>query len=210
MFLFVCTDDECFYVGLGHDGGSARRGNNAYKPFQCCPTKLEKPTKVPKMTAQRIGHGDSDAVKKRGGSSAGNFQFGPATVSSGAGAAGKSAKASHKKDRKNRKPFRQIVKNGADNDDDDDDDHDNDGADDDDNDDDDDDDVSAAPMGKVSYTSPRKSTGSAAKKATGGNKQVANDKLYDSGKSTKKTHSKDGDKLNVKTGMFGFGRYIIW
>ncbi|XP_029408066.2 uncharacterized protein LOC105230607 isoform X13 [Bactrocera dorsalis] len=194
QWLINQKNDECFYVGLGHDGGSARRGSNfapnAYKPFQCCPTKLEKSTKVPKMTAQRIGHGDGDAANKRGGSSAGNFQFGPATVSGGTGAAGKSAKAAHKKDKDSKTPFRQIVKNDADDDDDEDDD-------------DDDDDDASVPMGKVSYTSPRKSSGSAAKKATGGNKQVANDKSYDSGKSSKK--AKDGDKLNVKTGYLSLG-----
>ncbi|XP_050322980.1 uncharacterized protein LOC126754841 isoform X10 [Bactrocera neohumeralis] len=194
QWLINQKNDECFYVGLGHDGGSARRGSNfapnAYKPFQCCPTKLEKSTKVPKMTAQRIGHGDGDAANKRGGSSTGNFQFGPATASGGTGAAGKSAKAAHKKDKDSKTSFRQIVKNDADDDDDDDDDAD----------DDDDDDYASAPMGKVSYTSPRKSSGSAAKKATGGNKQVANDKSYDSGKSSKK--AKDGDKLNVKTGFY--------
>nr|XP_014103423.1 uncharacterized protein LOC106627696 isoform X11 [Bactrocera oleae] len=199
QWLINQKNDECFYVGLGHDGSSARRGSNyapnAYKPFQCCPTKLEKSTKVPKMTAQRIGHGDGDAANKRGGSSAGNFQFGPATASGGTGAAGKSAKAAHKKNKESKTPFRQIVKNDADDDDDDDDDAD----------DDDDDDDAAAPMGKVSYTSPRKSGGSATKKPTGGNKQVANDKSYDSGKSTKKAHSKDGDKLNVKTGYLSMG-----
>ncbi|XP_018795893.1 PREDICTED: uncharacterized protein LOC108973243 isoform X12 [Bactrocera latifrons] len=195
QWLINQKNDECFYVGLGHDGGSARRGSNfapnAYKPFQCCPTKLEKSTKVPKMTAQRIGHGDGDAANKRGGSSAGNFQFGPATVSGGVGATGKSAKAAHKKDKDSKTPFRKIVKNDAGGDDDEDDD------------DDDDDDDASAPMGKVSYTSPRKSSGSAAKKSTGGNKQVANDKSYDSGKSSKKT--KDGDKLNVKTGYLSLG-----
>ncbi|XP_014103423.2 uncharacterized protein hlk isoform X12 [Bactrocera oleae] len=199
QWLINQKNDECFYVGLGHDGSSARRGSNyapnAYKPFQCCPTKLEKSTKVPKMTAQRIGHGDGDAANKRGGSSAGNFQFGPATASGGTGAAGKSAKAAHKKNKESKTPFRQIVKNDADDDDDDDDDAD----------DDDDDDDAAAPMGKVSYISPRKSGGSATKKPTGGNKQVANDKSYDSGKSTKKAHSKDGDKLNVKTGYLSMG-----
>ncbi|XP_039953824.1 uncharacterized protein LOC120770428 isoform X8 [Bactrocera tryoni] len=197
QWLINQKNDECFYVGLGHDGGSARRGSNfapnAYKPFQCCPTKLEKSTKVPKMTAQRIGHGDGDAANKRGGSSTGNFQFGPATASGGTGAAGKSAKAAHKKDKDSKTSFRQIVKNDADDDDDDDDDAD----------DDDDDEDASAPMGKVSYTSPRKSSGSPAKKATGGNKQVANDKSYDSGKSSKK--AKDGDKLNVKTGYLSLG-----
>ncbi|XP_037716573.1 FK506-binding protein 5 isoform X5 [Drosophila subpulchrella] len=79
-------DDECFYVGLGHDGHSAKRGNNFvpndYKPFQCCPTKLEKSTKVPKMTAQRIGHSEGDQGKRPIGG--GNFQFaGSASKSSG-------------------------------------------------------------------------------------------------------------------------------
>jgi len=84
--LFAYTDDECFYVGLGHDGHSAKRGNNFvpndYKPFQCCPTKLEKSTKVPKMTAQRIGHSEGDQGKRPIGG--GNFQFaGSASKSSG-------------------------------------------------------------------------------------------------------------------------------
>lgn len=74
--MFAHTDDECFYVGLGHDGYSAKRGNNFvpndYKPFQCCPTKLEKSTKVPKMTAQRIGHSEGESNKRPGG---GNFKF---------------------------------------------------------------------------------------------------------------------------------------
>lgn len=201
------TDDECFYVGLGHDGSAARRGNNyapnAYKPFQCCPTKLEKSTKVPKMSAQRIGHSDSDATtagkRSGGGGAGGNFQFGPATGTksgAGAGAASKSAKGSNKKGKENKKPLKRV------NDDDDDDDDDD--EDDDDNGDDND---GKVPMGKVSYTSPRKAKKSS---AAGNNKQVANDKSYDNGKSTKKAHAKDGDKLNVKTGMFGFGRYIIW
>lgn len=60
VFLYAHTDDECFYVGLGHQGASKRKGQNyvpnEYRPFQCCPTKLERTTKVPKMTAQKIGH----------------------------------------------------------------------------------------------------------------------------------------------------------
>ena len=62
------TDDECFFVGLGHSQSSqaqaARKSknfpSNDYRPFQCCPTKLEKATKVPKMTAQRLAHKDDD------------------------------------------------------------------------------------------------------------------------------------------------------
>ncbi|KQS71011.1 uncharacterized protein Dere_GG10803, isoform D [Drosophila erecta] len=76
QWLVNQKNDECFYVGLGHDGHSAKRGNNFvpndYKPFQCCPTKLEKSTKVPKMTAQRIGHSEGDQGKRPSG---GNFQF---------------------------------------------------------------------------------------------------------------------------------------
>lgn len=68
------TDDECFFVGLGHRGQSetARKsnflGSNEYRPFQCCPTKLERATKVPKMTAQRLAH-------KNDNEKSGYFQF---------------------------------------------------------------------------------------------------------------------------------------
>ncbi|XP_053966448.1 uncharacterized protein LOC128868405 isoform X12 [Anastrepha ludens] len=194
QWLINQKNDECFYVGLGHDGSSARRGinyaPNVYKPFQCCPTKLEKSTKVPKMTAQRIGHSSSDATDKRSG----NFQFGPAaTTKNDAGAASKSAKVSYKKDKEQKKPLKRTV---VDDDDDDDDDED---------DDDDDDDDDAVPMGKVSYTSPRKTGGASAKKSSSSNKQVANDKSYDNGKSAKKAHAKDGDKLNVKSGYLSMG-----
>lgn len=86
--VFVCTtDDECFYVGLGHKGQSSRKGNNYvpndYRPFQCCPKKVERSTRVPKMSAQKIGHkkdNDDDRThfdftsssSKKDSSSAGN------------------------------------------------------------------------------------------------------------------------------------------
>ncbi|KAJ6641163.1 hypothetical protein Bhyg_06098, partial [Pseudolycoriella hygida] len=64
--------DECFFVGLGHRGQSSRKGNtftpNEYRPFQCCPTKLERATKVPKMTAQKLAH-------KTDNEKSGHFQF---------------------------------------------------------------------------------------------------------------------------------------
>lgn len=68
------TDDECFFVGLGHKGGqaaqAARKSNlfatNDYRPFQCCPTKLERTTKVPKMTAQRLAHKQDHDSDKSG------------------------------------------------------------------------------------------------------------------------------------------------
>lgn len=63
-FCLLHTDDECFYVGLGHQGLGARKGQNFapnnYQPFQCCPTKTEKTTKVPKMAARRIAHDKTD------------------------------------------------------------------------------------------------------------------------------------------------------
>ncbi|XP_067631582.1 uncharacterized protein hlk isoform X7 [Eurosta solidaginis] len=169
-------DDECFYVGLGHDGSSARRGNNyapnAYKPFQCCPTKLEKATKVPKMTAQRIGH---HSVKDASGKRGSGFQFAEQTTNR-ASAATKSTKNEKES---SKKPLKRV--------------HD---------DDDDDNEDKNVPMGKVSYTSPRKG-GSATKKSGSTDKQV--DRSYDNGKTAKKAHAKDGDKLNVKTGYLSMG-----
>lgn len=72
------TDDECFYVGLGHRGQSqtARKsnflGSDEYRPFQCCPTKLERATKVPKMTAQRLAPKNPN---DRASSKSGHFEF---------------------------------------------------------------------------------------------------------------------------------------
>lgn len=67
-FCLLHTDDECFYVGLGHQGLGARKGQNFapnnYQPFQCCPTKVQKTTKVPKMSARRIGYDKSDTNKQ--------------------------------------------------------------------------------------------------------------------------------------------------
>lgn len=85
MFLYVhiSTDDECFYVGMAHPAQSARKGNNYvpndYRPFQCCPTKLERQTRVPKMSAQRLSQKKDSNEKSR-------FEFSSA---SGANAAKK-------------------------------------------------------------------------------------------------------------------------
>lgn len=68
-FCLLHTDDECFYVGLGHQGLGARKGQNFapnnYQPFQCCPTKIQKTTKVPKMSARRIGYDKSDTKQEQ-------------------------------------------------------------------------------------------------------------------------------------------------
>lgn len=78
--MFLCsfnTDDECFYVGLGHRGQSqtARKsnflGSDEYRPFQCCPTKLERATKVPKMTAQRLANKNTNEKTAKSG----HFEF---------------------------------------------------------------------------------------------------------------------------------------
>lgn len=78
--MFLCsfnTDDECFYVGLGHRGQSqtARKsnfmGSDEYRPFQCCPTKLERATKVPKMTAQRLSNKNTNEKTAKSG----HFEF---------------------------------------------------------------------------------------------------------------------------------------
>ncbi|XP_022229052.2 uncharacterized protein LOC111078586 isoform X14 [Drosophila obscura] len=181
-------DDECFYVGLGHDGHSAKRGNNFvpndYKPFQCCPTKLEKSTKVPKMTAQRIGHSDGDQGKRAGGVGGGNFQF-----------AASAASKPTKKPEPASKPVpskKQAKRTTQDNDEDDDDD--------DDGDDDD------KPLVKVSYANKRSGGGS--NKPQAGKKPVAkndDDESLELEKSSKQKSSKKSGKLNVKTGYLSVG-----
>ncbi|XP_037956568.1 uncharacterized protein LOC119686146 isoform X12 [Teleopsis dalmanni] len=189
QWLIDQKNDECFYVGLGHEGRSAKRGNNYvpndYKPFQCCPTKLEKSTKVPKMTAQRIGHSATETGGKRSGQ--GNFQF----SSSADATATKKTKTSPNKVNK-----KDINKNN-DNDDDDDDN---------DDDDDDDDDEEVEQLVKVKYS--KKGSSSSAKKSTKTNeKSTAAGSPASSGKSTKKATGKEGgsDKINVKTGYLSVG-----
>ncbi|XP_016991610.1 uncharacterized protein LOC108053463 isoform X17 [Drosophila rhopaloa] len=176
-------DDECFYVGLGHDGHSAKRGNNFvpndYKPFQCCPTKLEKSTKVPKMTAQRIGHSEGDQGK-RPGVGGGNFQFaGSASTSTTTGKSASKPAATKKQ-----------AKVSKDTDDD-----------------DEDDDDEEKPLVKVSYANKR-SGGS--NKPQAGKKPVAkgkdnDDESQEVEKVSKQKASKKSGKLNVKTGYLSVG-----
>lgn len=68
-FCMYITDDACFWVGVDHNSKSARKGNNYvpndYRPFQCCPTKLERATRVPKMTAQKLSHKKDTDEKSR-------------------------------------------------------------------------------------------------------------------------------------------------
>ena len=57
----VCTDDECFYVGLGHGGRVKKKDAKARderNSFKCCPCKVERNTKVTQMSAQRISRRD--------------------------------------------------------------------------------------------------------------------------------------------------------
>ncbi|XP_043866809.1 putative leucine-rich repeat-containing protein DDB_G0290503 isoform X9 [Drosophila mojavensis] len=173
-------DDECFYVGLGHDGHSAKRGNsyvpNDYKPFQCCPTKLEKSTKVPKMTAQRIGHSDGESSKRQGG----NFKFASTTNQKPSSQTPSKPKPNANAQKPTQK--RKVINNNDDDDDDNDDD------------DDDDDDV---PLVKVSYANKR--SGQSNKKPL--NKvQDLDDESVEVEK-PKKSSKKSGNKLNVKTGI---------
>ncbi|KRG04375.1 uncharacterized protein Dmoj_GI26735 [Drosophila mojavensis] len=177
-------DDECFYVGLGHDGHSAKRGNsyvpNDYKPFQCCPTKLEKSTKVPKMTAQRIGHSDGESSKRQGG----NFKFASTTNQKPSSQTPSKPKPNANAQKPTQK--RKVINNNDDDDDDNDDD------------DDDDDDV---PLVKVSYANKR--SGQSNKKPL--NKvQDLDDESVEVEK-PKKSSKKSGNKLNVKTGYLSVG-----
>lgn len=212
MFLFnLYADDECFYVGLGHEGRSAKRSNNYapdnYKPFQCCPTKLEKSTKVPKMTAQRIGHSAASDGGKR---QTGNFQFGsadstptptPSYASASASqphtkgsSAAKTQKQPKSQQKSSPKSPRKPVASDSDED------HDN--NDDDDNDDDD----SAEALVKVSYAKHKSNP----KPATKPEKFPPIKTAQKPSANSKKTFAKNEDKLNVKTGTFQFGKYLVW
>lgn len=44
----MTAGDGCFYVGLG--GKSTLPKQSSYEPYQCCPTKVTRGTKVAKMT----------------------------------------------------------------------------------------------------------------------------------------------------------------
>ncbi|XP_052841876.1 uncharacterized protein LOC128255964 isoform X19 [Drosophila gunungcola] len=181
QWLVNQKNDECFYVGLGHDGHSAKRGNNFvpndYKPFQCCPTKLEKSTKVPKMTAQRIGHSEGDQGK-RPGVGGGNFQFAGSASTSTTASKSASKPAATKKQAK-------VSKNT----------------------DDDDEDDEDKPLVKVSYANKR-SGGS--NKPQAGKKPVAkgqdnDDESQEVEKVSKQKSAKKSGKLNVKTGYLSVG-----
>uniref|UniRef100_A0A1A9WP28 Thioredoxin domain-containing protein n=1 Tax=Glossina brevipalpis TaxID=37001 RepID=A0A1A9WP28_9MUSC len=204
QWLINQKNDECFYVGLGHDGRAAKR---EYKPFQCCPTKLEKSTKVPKLTAQRIGFSDNDDdhVKKRASS---NFKFNSAETKTSTPHHTTTKKPSvHKPNTsKHRKPVVNI-----DSDEDDDDDKDND-DDDDKSDEDDDDDV---PLIKVSYAKHKVPV----KKASKQEDFKSNIKTKPSQPAAaapaitaKKLHIKEkkDEKFNIKSGTFDFSKYIVW
>lgn len=45
--MFPAAGDGCFYVGLG---GKNKFPNSAYEPYQCCPNKPSRGSKLPKMT----------------------------------------------------------------------------------------------------------------------------------------------------------------
>ncbi|XP_043861688.1 uncharacterized protein LOC120443948 isoform X15 [Drosophila santomea] len=175
QWLVNQKNDECFYVGLGHDGHSAKRGNNFvpndYKPFQCCPTKLEKSTKVPKMTAQRIGHSEGDQGKRPSG---GNFQF-----------AGQASSKSATKPAATKKQAK-LSKDTKDTDDDDEDDEDK-------------------PLVKVSYANKRSGGSNkpqAGKKTVA---KDNDDQSQEVEKVSKQKSSKKSGKLNVKSGYLSVG-----
>lgn len=94
MLYIYITDDECFYVGMAHPAQSARKGNNYvpndYRPFQCCPTKVERTTRVPKMSAQKLAHKKDTDEKSR-------FDFTPPSGSVAASAAPATAAAADAK-----------------------------------------------------------------------------------------------------------------
>uniref|UniRef100_A0A1B0G981 Thioredoxin domain-containing protein n=1 Tax=Glossina morsitans morsitans TaxID=37546 RepID=A0A1B0G981_GLOMM len=198
QWLINQKNDDCFYVGLGHDGRAAKR---EYKPFQCCPTKLEKSTKVPKLTAQKIGFSDNDDdhhTKKRAG---GNFKFNsPETKTPTPDHTATKKPAVHKPNvSKHRKP---IIKKDSDEDDDD--------GDDDDDDDDksmdkssenDDDEV---PLVKVSYAKRKVPVKKSSQQEDFKPNKKAKSSLPDAATATttpKKAHTKEkkDEKFNIKS-----------
>lgn len=48
MNIDFAAGDTCFYIGLG---GKNELRTSVYEPFQCCPTKVKKSTKFPKVTS---------------------------------------------------------------------------------------------------------------------------------------------------------------
>lgn len=78
---------------MAHPAQSARKGNNYvpndYRPFQCCPTKLERQTRVPKMSAQKLSHKKDGDEKSRGT----QFEF----SSSGSSSSSSNSKSSARK-----------------------------------------------------------------------------------------------------------------
>lgn len=101
-FCMYITDDECFYVGMAHPAQSARKGNNYvpndYRPFQCCPTKLERQTRVPKMSAQKLSHlKDSDDKSRKS-----QFAFSDSSKSSSSSTTTPTSSSSRKIDSKSK------------------------------------------------------------------------------------------------------------
>lgn len=100
MFLVYRADDGCFYVGLGSNGKKGKSGGPAeYRPFQCCPTKLEKSTRVPKMTAAKIGQSQSGGRK-----AGGNFKFATPTKAPATAVSKEKATTSSSAKGKDKKP----------------------------------------------------------------------------------------------------------
>lgn len=79
---------------MAHPAQSARKGNNFvpndYRPFQCCPTKVERSTRVPKMSAQKLAHKKDTDEKSR-------FDFTPPSGSVAATTAAATASVDAKK-----------------------------------------------------------------------------------------------------------------
>lgn len=49
--FLLTAGDRCFYIGLGAKPAVPKM---TYEPYQCCPTKVQSPTKVAKATPTKI------------------------------------------------------------------------------------------------------------------------------------------------------------
>lgn len=49
--FLLTAGDRCFYIGLGAKPAVPKM---TYEPYQCCPTKVQSPTKVAKATPTKV------------------------------------------------------------------------------------------------------------------------------------------------------------
>lgn len=62
--FLLTAGDRCFYIGLGAKPAVPKM---TYEPYQCCPTKVQSPTKVAKATPTKVPAKKLDKDKQGAG-----------------------------------------------------------------------------------------------------------------------------------------------